>query len=124
MARAAFALHPARHFSHNLEADEELPANTRWADAPPLKISPRLREYGEAAPRGPLARVRDRSADRAFMAAHLSEEARQVDAARQRLATGHALHIGWFKAESMPHVFGHMPKASAAIPAKPEEKRT
>lgn len=89
MARAAFALHPARHFSLNLYADDELPASTPWAEAPPLQINPRLREYGEIAPRGPLARVRDRSAERALMADQFFEEARQVEAARQRLATGH-----------------------------------
>ena len=93
MARAAFALHPARHFSLNPQADEELPASTPWANAPPLQINPRLREYGEAAPRGPLARVRDRSADRALVAKHLSEESRQVEAARQRLATGHPIRL-------------------------------
>jgi len=88
MARAAFALQPARHFSLNPPSEEELPPSTSWTDAPPLQISPRLREYGEAAPRGALARVRDRSTERALMAQHLAEESRQVDAARQRLATG------------------------------------
>ena len=88
LARAAFALNPARHFSLNRQADESLPASTRWADAPPLSINPRLREYGEAAPRGPLPGVRDRGADRARMAGQLAEESRQVEAARQRLATG------------------------------------
>jgi uncharacterized protein (TIGR02677 family) len=88
MARAAFALHPARHYSLNPQLDDDLPASTPWADAPPLQINPRLREYGELAPRGPLARVRDRSAERALMAEQLAEESRQVEAARQRLATG------------------------------------
>lgn len=69
LGRAAFALQPARHFSLNPHAEESLPASTPWADAPPLEINPRLREYGEVAPRGPLARVRDRSAERALMAA-------------------------------------------------------
>lgn len=88
MARASFALQPARHFSLNPQADEDLPASTPWAEAPPLRINPRLREYGEAAPRGPLARVKDRSAERELMAQQLAEESRQVQAARQRLATG------------------------------------
>jgi len=35
-----------------------------------------------------LPRVKDRSADRARLARHLVEEARQVEAARRRLATG------------------------------------
>ena len=88
LARAAFALNPARHFSLNRQADENLPASTRWVDAPPLLINPRLREYGEAAPRGPLPGVRDRGADRARMAGQLAEESRQVEAARRRLASG------------------------------------
>lgn len=90
LARAAFALHPARHFSLNAKADDNLPATIRWADAPPLQIHPRLREYGEAAPRGAHAKVRDRSEERAQMAGQLAEESRQVEAARQRLATGRA----------------------------------
>jgi uncharacterized protein (TIGR02677 family) len=88
MARAAFALQPARHFSLNSHADDNLPASTPWSEAPPLQINPRLREYGEAAPRGPLPRVRDRSAERELMAEQLAEESRQVQAARLRLATG------------------------------------
>ena len=105
MARAAFALHPARHFSLNPHADDELPASTPWAEAPPLQINPRLREYGEAAPRGPLARVRDRSAERALMAEQFSEETRQVEAARQRLATGHPFRLSEI-GELDIHAFG------------------
>lgn len=88
LARAAFALNPARHFSLNPQAEEDLPASTRWADAPSLNIHPRLREYGEAAPRGQLAKVRDRGAERALLALGLAEELSRIDAARRRLATG------------------------------------
>jgi uncharacterized protein (TIGR02677 family) len=88
LARAAFALHPARHFSLNPDADADLPASTRWADAPPLTIHPRLREYGEAAPRGAMPRVRDRAEARARLARELAEESLQVEAARKHLATG------------------------------------
>ena len=105
LARAAFALNPARHFSLNPQADESLPASTRWADAPPLQINPRLREYGEAAPRGPLARVRDRSEERERMAGQLAEESRQVDAARRRLATGRATLLSEL-GELDTHAFG------------------
>ncbi|MBU6261104.1 MAG: DUF2397 family protein, partial [Burkholderiales bacterium] len=56
-----------------------------------LAIHPRLRELGEAAPRGPLARIRNRDAERERLAAQLEEEARQTDAARARLATGRPL---------------------------------
>lgn len=93
LARAAFALHPARHFSLNADADMDLPASTSWADAPPLRIHPRLREYGEAAPRGPLPRVRDRSKERADLAQELAEQALQLEAARRRLATGRPVRL-------------------------------
>ena len=92
LARAAFALHPARHLgagsAADIEAAADLPAATRWADAPPLAIHPRLREYGEANLRGPPPRVRDRAEARAFLARQFSEESRQAEAARARLATG------------------------------------
>ena len=93
LARAAFALHPARHFSLDVRSSEELAANTSWLDAPPLAINPRLREYGEAAPRGALPQVRDRSRERALVARQLEEESRQVDAARRRLAQGRAIRL-------------------------------
>lgn len=93
LARAAFALQPARHFSLNTDADAELSAGTPWVDAPPLTIHPRLREYGEAAPRGPLAGVQDRAEARAKLARELAEELRQVEAARKRLATGKPTHL-------------------------------
>lgn len=105
LARAAFALHPARHFSLNPDTDESLPAGTRWVDAPPLRIYPRLREYGEAAPRGPLARIRDRSAERARIASEFAEETRQTEAARQRLATGRPARLSEL-GELDPHAFG------------------
>lgn len=88
LARAAFALNPARHYALNPDPDAALPASTRWADAPPLQIHPRLREYGEATARGPLPKVRDRGEERAFLARQFAEETRQLEAARARLATG------------------------------------
>ncbi len=105
LARAAFALNPARHFSLNPQADENLPATTPWAEAPPLQINPRLREYGEAAPRGPLAKVRDRSRERALMAAQWAEESRQIEAARRRLTTGRAMRLSEL-GDLDPHAFG------------------
>ena len=93
LARAAFALNPARHFVLNIAAERNLPASTRWADAPPLVIHPRLREFGEAAPRGPLPRIQDRSEARAALAQQVSEETRQVEAARARLGTGRTTHL-------------------------------
>jgi uncharacterized protein (TIGR02677 family) len=88
LARAAFALNPARHFSLETPADEDVPASTSWLDAPPLTINPRLREYGEAAPRGPLPRVRERDRERELMARRLADEAGEMELARRRLASG------------------------------------
>ncbi len=105
LARAAFALQPARHFSLAVQSEEDIPASTPWAEAPPLQINPRLREYGEAAPRGALAQVRDRSTERALMAQALGEESRQVEAARQRLATGKPMRLSEL-GELDSHAFG------------------
>jgi uncharacterized protein (TIGR02677 family) len=93
LARAAFALNAARHFSLNAAlaaGAQEVPATTRWADAPPLFIHPRLREYGEATARGPLPRVRERHEERQLLGHQFAEEHRHVAAARARLATGKA----------------------------------
>ena len=91
LARAAFALNPARHFSLNPVPEpgaRDIPANTPWAAAPPLHIHPRLREYGEATPRGALPRVQERDAERRLLAEQFQEEHAQFEAARERLATG------------------------------------
>ncbi|QXP85026.1 TIGR02677 family protein [Methylococcus sp. Mc7] len=86
LARAAFALNPARHLS--LLAATEVPATTPWADAPAVAIHPRLREYGTAAVRGTAPKVTNRDAGRAALARLAAAEHRQVEAARARLATG------------------------------------
>ena len=96
LARAALALQPARHWSAAPDADgaaDALPASTRWADAPPLPIHPRLREVGEASARGPAPKVIDRSAGRDFLARQFAEESQQAEAARARLATGQPLRL-------------------------------
>ena len=105
LARAAFALQPARHFSLGAPGDEDLPASTHWADAPPLVIHPRLREYGEATARGPLPKVRDRADERAKLGSQIAEEARQVEAARERLATGQPMRLSEL-GELDAHAFG------------------
>ncbi|MBV6812619.1 TIGR02677 family protein [Xanthomonas campestris pv. passiflorae] len=107
LARAAFALNPARHFSLNPElasGAQDLPASTPWADAPPLRIHPRLREYGQASPRGALPRVQARDAERQLLAARLHEEHAQIEAARQRLANGRSTRLSEFGTLD-PHAF-------------------
>ncbi len=92
LARAAFAINPARHFLLDGSHDE-LPANTSWAEAPAIRIHPRLRQYGEATPRGPLPSVRDRSRERMLLARQAAEEHEQMEAARARLATGNVMRL-------------------------------
>jgi uncharacterized protein (TIGR02677 family) len=105
LARAAFALNPARHFAMITDEETDPGSGVRWADAPPLRIHPRLREYGEAAPRGPLPRVRDRADARRLLALELAEEARQVEAARRRLATRRPTRLSELGPLD-PHAFG------------------
>jgi uncharacterized protein (TIGR02677 family) len=105
LARAAFALNPARHFALVPEEIAEAGPGTRWADGPALTISPRLREYGEAVPRGPLPRVRDRTQARQLIAQELAQEAEQVEAARLRLATGQPTRLSELGTLD-PHAFG------------------
>jgi uncharacterized protein (TIGR02677 family) len=93
LARAAFALNPARHFLMNADANENLPASTSWLDAPPLKIHPRLREWGEATPRGAMPKLRDRGQDREKIRAQAAAESAQIETARSRLATGRAVRL-------------------------------
>ena len=90
--RAAFALTPARHLSVDAETEEswsreQLAPNTPWEQAPPLQISPRLRETGSYERRGSPNKVADRSAARVLLAEQAELEAAQTAAARSRLAT-------------------------------------
>ena len=96
--RAAFALAPARHLSidaDTLEQREAHPvlATTSWLDAPPLRISPRLRSSGRYLRRGRPNDVIDRSREKELLAEAAATEARQIAAARQRLATGTRLRL-------------------------------
>jgi uncharacterized protein (TIGR02677 family) len=92
LARAAFALNPARHLSL-LTKDDDLATSTAWAAAPAVEIHPRLREYGTAVARAPMPRIRVRDDDRALLASQIAEEHQQVEAARIRLATGETCRL-------------------------------
>jgi uncharacterized protein (TIGR02677 family) len=105
LARAAFALNPARHFGLAVKEEADLLPSTRWADAPPITVNPRLRQFGEAAPRGALPRVQDRTDARRLLATALKEEAEQAEAARQRLATGSPARLSELGTLD-PHAFG------------------
>jgi uncharacterized protein (TIGR02677 family) len=96
--RAAFALAPARHLSvddDTLVAREVTPvsAQTSWLEAPPIGISPRLRESGRYTRPGPPSRVIDRSAEKAALARLFEEETAQIEEARRRLACNRPVRL-------------------------------
>ncbi|MGI8312271.1 TIGR02677 family protein [Saccharopolyspora hattusasensis] len=92
--RAAFGLSPSRHLvAENDEADNPVPANTPWAQAPPLEISPRLRKTGSYERRGKPNRVVDRSAQRQYLAEFAAKEAAETAAARRALVTEHPTRL-------------------------------
>ncbi len=91
--RAAFALTPSRHLCVNEETlaaweEHEATARTPWNEAPSFYLTPRLREIGRIAARGPVRPMIDRSSDLAVLTALAREEEQQALAARQTLATG------------------------------------
>lgn len=91
--RAAFALAPARHLVVDADTLEQreaspVPARTSWLDAPPLRISPRLRSSGRYVRRGRPSDVVDRSREKALLAEAVAAQAREIAAARRRLGTG------------------------------------
>jgi uncharacterized protein (TIGR02677 family) len=96
--RAAFALAPARHLvvdGETLAARESTPvsAQASWLEAPPIGISPRLRETGRYARPGPSSRVIDRSAEKAVLAHLLEQETAQIEEARRQLATNRPMRL-------------------------------
>jgi XapX domain-containing protein len=48
----------------------------------------------------------------------------QVVPMAKRWVAGHPIHVSWVKSQSIPHVFGHMSKASPSIPPKTEKAST
>jgi XapX domain-containing protein len=48
----------------------------------------------------------------------------QVAPAAKRLVAGQPVHFAWIKSESVPHIFGHMPKASAAVHIDEKKERS
>jgi uncharacterized protein (TIGR02677 family) len=96
--RAAFGLAPARHLvvdDDTLDARDAIPVapRTSWLEAPPVRISPRLRATGRHARRGPPSAVVDRSREKALLARLAAEEAAQAEAAERRLATGARMRL-------------------------------
>lgn len=88
---ASFALSPARHLS--LASETTSTPSTNWSNAPAIDIHPTLRERGRLPTAGGPPRIRDRSAERAWLARRMAEEAAQVQAARARLVTERATRL-------------------------------
>lgn len=87
LARAAFALNPARHLALLAEG-RTAAASTPWADGPSVHIVPRLRERGQLKLRGAPPRVRDKSEERRLLSERVAAENVQVQAAHDRFCTG------------------------------------
>jgi len=96
--RAAFALSPARHLTIDQDTltDRDqvpIPAATSWLDAPPVRISPRLRRTGRTTRRGRVNGVIDRTREKQLLARLAAEEAAQLAAARTQLCTGGSVRL-------------------------------
>ncbi|MGB7757890.1 MAG: TIGR02677 family protein, partial [Salinisphaera sp.] len=83
--RAAFGLSPARHLA--LTVEDDVAATTPWIDSPAIAIEPTLRERGRLPSAGGSPKVRDRGAEKAWLAEKIAAEDAQIAAARERLAT-------------------------------------
>ena len=91
--RAAFGLHASRHLMTNDETLDLLDAAdvhsaTSWFEAPPMKISVRLRATGWHARKGRLNAVIDRSREKDLLAQFAADESAQIQRARCILAQG------------------------------------
>lgn len=96
--RAATGLPPARHLYvderslERWELDGAGPQSS-WLEAPPLKISLRLRTTGRYTRRGRLNDVVDKSREKAELARLARLEAEQLERAQRRLADGGSMRL-------------------------------
>jgi hypothetical protein len=122
LARAAFALNPARHFKLDTEERNELPASTSWLDAPPLIIHPRLlapvcdnpaRLVLQAAQQATAERLSARRAD-------VTGRRREVEDEDRALAQEqHRLEAGQDTAPPVPYTRDSGARAAASAPERP-----
>lgn len=90
--RGAFGLQSSRHLTVDADtlterAENPVPANTPWAEAEPLLISPQLRRTGSYERRGKPNRVVDRTEQRRYLAELAERQAEETAAARAALTT-------------------------------------
>jgi len=96
--RGAFGLDSCRHLSIDVDTldqrgAEPVSSTTRWIDAPPVHISPRLHNSGRYAARGRPQNVIDRSAERAKLGQLAVQEAGEIRRWRRMLAGGRRLRL-------------------------------
>jgi len=95
--RSAFGLHSARHLTASRETIDHLANETgpivSWHEAEPFFIPVRFRRTGRHGGKGPTHTIADRSKEKAALALKSLEEARQIAAARARLANGERLQL-------------------------------
>jgi len=94
--RAAFGLSAARHLlideSTLVEREvQDIPANTSWLDAPPLRIAGS--EYRGASRTDGLSRIIDRTAEKERLAAATQEDARRLLNSQQRFGNGNRIRL-------------------------------
>jgi uncharacterized protein (TIGR02677 family) len=97
--RSVFGLSSARHLTVDEDTlaereDHTVAPGTPWAQAPPLRISPRLRKTGSYERRGKPNRVIDRSEARRQLAELAAREAGETAAARAALTTSRPTRLG------------------------------
>src|SRR5213593_4738103 len=96
--RAVFGLCPARHLIINDQTLDEyearqVPANTSWLDAPPVRIAMRHRDYGRFSPAADLSCIIDRTAEKEKLAAAAHEEALRILSAQGRFGAGGRMRL-------------------------------
>jgi uncharacterized protein (TIGR02677 family) len=96
--RSVFGLCSARHLIVNdrtLDDHEtrDVPANTSWLDAPPLRISKRFRHDSNSPQTGMLNRIIDRRAEKAKLAAATHEETLRLLIAQNRFGRGRRIRL-------------------------------
>src|SRR5881397_3891382 len=96
--RAVFGLCPARHLIINDQTLDEyearqVPANTSWLEAPPVRIAMRPRDYGRFSPAADLSCIIDRTAEKEKLAAAAHEEALRILSAQGRFGAGGRMRL-------------------------------
>ncbi len=99
--RAAFGMAPARHLQLNQETLDRRDQSaegprTRWMDADPVWITPRLRVNGRVTVRSQATAVVDQSREKYELACLAADEAAQIARAQRELARGRPMHLSDF----------------------------